>query len=1481
MSRRFKVVVVPPDEVHIVNTGKGQFLHTSVKNPKYWLTPWKHVYKIPTKPILLQMPNFNVKDSSGLSIYLDMEVVFKLRDPELAVKSLGADVQFLKNTLERLIGTTTRQISQKFPAEGNTAAFQSSIIKEAQMTIQGLSQMLGFDIISFDITNNRLNPDATCANQPVLIPVDDNGGKIEQAPVGLMNLPSAQTPGPNGGDEPNPNALERTPLLPVVSQASFPPTVPNAPAAQQMPTAQQMPAQQHMPAAPLNNIAYQNPQEEVVSFSAPRTSPGMTAEDMQIVEDMEYDEKRARENKNAFDNFQYSRDDLKWGGNEEVPSEMGSQAYPYEEGVMPEQMTLTPANIQQPSEAEADGSEYPPLIPVQRIPIEEYNDEPDISKVPDQNFSEQETLGEIVAETITETETRESTTEAWEWDGEEEGEETYASPEDEYRKKAEGVIREIKGIISRIRRKGMVLPPSPINTYLTNITDNIENGHYLDATKIGRECLTYLEETEVIFENIRDEVIKLQDQITTLKDGKVPIDDVEDKFNLVIALFKKAEYDEAKAEGEICRKLLDKKKSLYEQADNAIKEAWQLMKHAAPLGWEVSKARTLLDDAKRATENEEYQEALEKAKLAQDVIQAHFDSLKGIWLKIREIGEVATKAHEDSLTDIQASLDKFGEKMDEILTLGVKITPALNEELSEVEDALAKHDIYGAKHLIEDLETTIEELKDQHERARLKFDRARLLIEETRRVTKDIRPMMYLMGEMEAALKSGEYEVVSDMGDQLSDLCRERDKDDALFKSLGMMESAGRIAEECKELGMDVIDVNPLLRDGIISFRQENYQRAFSKSELAYKILLEAKARYLVISSRRIIETTEEELTGPKEDLLTELEDIEWILDRGEPESAMDRLRKMRLVIFEQKFLERLRNAEGMVRWLEDKKINIEEEKKLVLRAKLSFNEQDFKMATKIINRAIEELDSVEQYERIIHEMKSTVAIIEEMEAKGLDVSAVKEKIAELKPIIDGDLESRSNVTAMGFVHECKQMAMDLKKGHEVKLKITRLEKKLSKLEMDGISAPSIWRLIQKVYKSLGSGDIRKANSMAERVEGRIEEEVQLFKRDKAVRLREFKKKAVKLFKEGKQEGALKYFNKALKFQPKDEKLLYNKAVVLKNLDRYVEAIQFCNRALTLNESYDQARKLRETCRNKLRSEGKIMGRYVEPSKAYDYANLRYTPQEDVGLDFKGIRGLISEIVADLKDQGGIEFSDFNIEDFSDTSGMIGKSNPLVEMMARDLLFNTKKMIEESDIELEVPRKVILDDLKQIENLLDKGNLAVIVKELQKIRGLLYENIDDDDVLITWKKIMETRRNEPSKDEFDDEETDIIDQTRPAYEEGDLMKAIEMIKNDRVGCGSEDDQEISEKLLQDLIILYELMNDLVELGGNIREVKKELTLLTPAIEMRFYRKAEGYVNNAMEIAMELKGGVESSDLKGKAKDLIDVIENDLGALVGE
>ena len=1463
MVTKFKKIIVPSDEIHIVNTGKGQFLHTSVKNPSYWLTPWKQVYKLPTKPISIPLM-IPVRYSEKLELTLEMDIMVKLKDPDLAVKSLGGDIKLLKKTVEGALTTTIKQAISKYPIE-DMLGFYSNLTREGHESLNALVYELGFSVISYDIANIHRKVGYAASSPTPQIRAGDNGG--DNPPYTITGETQKALAAPdcrdNGGDVKPQSDL---PMLPPGNAGdqigNQYPVQPGQP----YPAVQQAPGEEYWEQDNQAPIPQENPQ--YFNTPTPAQEAGISghlaypsSEEINTLEEKKYNEDRNQVIKSAFDNFQYARDDLKWGDSNEgqATPETGASLLPTEPGFAAE---YTEASYSSPQivsdDASAVAGQNEASIGEQKyLPVESSSAVPpgegSIIVSPSFPSTEYATPVPVGQNSPEYNEEEPQDMEVWDWKGQEDGTNGM-----DYRKKAEGVIREIKGVISRIKQKGMVLPPSPINTYLTNVTTMIESGQYLDATKIGRECLTYLEETEVLFETVRDEVIQLQEQISLLKDGKVPIDEEEITFNRVVDLFKKAEYEEAKEAGMACRKLLENKSSLFEEADKAIKEAWQLMKHAAPLGWEITKANALLDDAKTSAENQEYKDALDKANLARDVIQTHFDSLKGIWGKIRDLGEVATKAHKDSLVDIQESLDKFGEKMDEILTLGVKITPELNDELTDVEDALSRNDIYGAKHLIDDLESTIDGLKKQHERARLKFERALLLIEETKRTTNDIRPMMYIVWEMEEVLKSGDYELVSELGDELEDACRARERDDSMLAALNMMESAGRIAEECKELGMDVIDVDPLLRDGIISFRQDNFQRASSKSELAYKILLEAKARYLVISTRRIIETTDAEMTGPKDALLSELEDVEWILDRGEPDTAMDKLRTMRLSIFEKKFLERLRSAEGMLRWLEEKDIDLEDERKLVIRAKLSFNEQDFKTATKIINVAIEELDGIEQYERIITEINNTAAIIEEMESKGLDVSAVKEKIAALKPIIDGDLEAKSNVTAMGFVQECKQMALDIKKGYEIKKKVTFLEKKLSKLEMEGVSAPSIWRLIQKVYKSLGDGDIRKANSLVERVDSRIDEEVELFNKDRSLKLKEYKKSAVKRFKEGNQRAALKYFNKALKIQPRDEKLLYNKAVVLKNMERYVEAIQYCNRALALNDEYEQAKRLRDSCRATLRNEGSVGGRYREPGMAYDFAPLRYAPQEDVGLDFKGIKNLITEIVADLKDQGGIDFSDFSIEDFPETENILERSNPLIEMMARDLLFNTKKLVENDDLELEISKEEIIEDLRRIDNLLEKGNLAVIIKELQKIRALLINRDGTDDILSTWKKIMETRKDKSRSGEFGEEEVeaDIIEKTKPLYEEGDLSKAIEIMRNARREAESDAKVEMSENILRDLTEIDDLMVELAEKGVDVEAIKAELVLIKPAIEKKFYRRAEDYIERAYGVAEDLQRDLE-------------------------
>jgi len=151
----------------------------------------------------------------------------------------------------------------------------------------------------------------------------------------------------------------------------------------------------------------------------------------------------------------------------------------------------------------------------------------------------------------------------------------------------------------------------------------------------------------------------------------------------------------------------------------------------------------------------------------------------------------------------------------------------------------------------------------------------------------------------------------------------------------------------------------------------------------------------------------------------------------------------------------------------------------------------------------------------------------------------------------------------------------------------------------------------------------------------------------------------------------------------------------------------------------------------------------------------------------------------------------------------------------------------------------------------------VIIKELQKIRALLINSDGSDDILSTWKKIMETRKGKSPSGEFgEEEEADIIERTKPLYEEGDLSKAIEIMKNARKEAESEAGVEMSENILRDLTEVNEVMVELVENGVNVESIKAELILIRPAIEKKFYRRAENYIEKAYEVAEELQRDLE-------------------------
>lgn len=60
-------------------------------------------------------------------------------------------------------------------------------------------------------------------------------------------------------------------------------------------------------------------------------------------------------------------------------------------------------------------------------------------------------------------------------------------------------------------------------------------------------------------------------------------------------------------------------------------------------------------------------------------------------------------------------------------------------------------------------------------------------------------------------------------------------------------------------------------------------------------------------------------------------------------------------------------------------------------------------------------------------------------------------------------------------------------------------------------------------------------------------------------------KKALGLQKDGNQEEAIKYFDKALEFEPNNSELLYDKAISFQMLLRFDDAIEYYNKSLKID----------------------------------------------------------------------------------------------------------------------------------------------------------------------------------------------------------------------------------------------------------------------------------------------------------------------------
>ena len=315
MVTKFKKIIVPSDEVHIVNTGKGQFLHTSVKNPSYWLTPWKQVYKLPTRPISIPLM-IPVRYSEKLELTLEMDILLKLKDADLAVKTMGGDINLLRKTVEGALTATTKQAISKYPIE-DMLGFYSNLTREGHESLNALVYELGFSVISYDIANIHRKVGHAASSLPPQIQVGDTGE--ENAPYTITGDIQKPLTAPESKD----NGSE-LPLLPAGKIEDGNGNQSPVLLGQPFPTGQPVPISEYS----AQNPQAATPQENPNFFNAPSPvgQPGIsgylaypTSEEINTLEEKKYNEDRNQVIKSAFDNFQYARDDLKWGDSNEGP----------------------------------------------------------------------------------------------------------------------------------------------------------------------------------------------------------------------------------------------------------------------------------------------------------------------------------------------------------------------------------------------------------------------------------------------------------------------------------------------------------------------------------------------------------------------------------------------------------------------------------------------------------------------------------------------------------------------------------------------------------------------------------------------------------------------------------------------------------------------------------------------------------------------------------------------------------------------------------------------------------------------------------------------------------------------------------------------------------------------------------------------------------------------------------------------------------
>ena len=717
-------------------------------------------------------------------------------------------------------------------------------------------------------------------------------------------------------------------------------------------------------------------------------------------------------------------------------------------------------------------------------------------------------------------------------------------------------IRKSNEIIKKVaaaEKKGIVIVN--IKQYLDDITANMDSGNPDRALEAATRCLEHLERTQSNYNRSKRLYKRAQQNILDLRSQGANVDSINQEMENVPELLKKGEYDKVT---DITTTSLDRianRKIVYQDALDAIRDSWQVIKEGLKEGIRDHEADEELSRGRKFITKGDYEKAIDYGKRSQDVILTSITALK----KLRE-----------EFHALQAKLAKSE-------ALGMNVS-SFQEILLEIDRNLKEGGIDLVDGQIFKLKDKLGSVEEEYNRSLLLYQMTKFKVDEAKSHGVDTSGMEQSLNTILREIRNGNYDNIPVITQEIQNFVNKSKSVQDQNKALLAIEEGEELYEECRNIEVDVSNAVPSLKKSKLFFNEGNFKQSCEFGRKAIEGFIEKKLLFLLKNTRKMIEELDEKKGLDREVAREDLVEVGELIQSNDLDGADELIMSIRRPLFEEKAKDQLIETQEKINEVAALGGDMKSAKRHFEESQKKFTDEDYEGAYRSGELAWESAESAKLYEELIDELKSVREYIDKLEADGIDVREAKSVLTLAKPA----LENKFYQTAMDHSKHSKELADRAKEMHEFVLKIEDLGERLDELKDTDADLEMIREDLSQARKMIKKGKKGEIESILYRVEDDVQELENAAETERRKEAKKLKKEGNDLFKEGNAKAAIRLFNRALKIAPRDETIIHNKGVAYKKLKMYDKALRCTRKVLSINPDYSQAITLKRLCEKEI-----------------------------------------------------------------------------------------------------------------------------------------------------------------------------------------------------------------------------------------------------------------------------------------------------------